>query len=38
MLGGGLLLLVGVLLVSGLWDTITTTVQTRLVNGYTTVL
>ncbi len=38
LLGGGLLLLVGVLLVSGLWDTIAITIQTRLVNGYTTVL
>jgi hypothetical protein len=30
--------LVGILLVSGLWDTFTTTIQTRLVNEYTTVL
>ncbi|MHB8186860.1 MAG: cytochrome c biogenesis CcdA family protein [Dermatophilaceae bacterium] len=38
MFGGGLLLVVGILLLSGLWDTITTTIQTRLVNEYTTVL
>jgi len=38
LLGSGLLLMVGVLLLSGLWDTITTTIQTQLVNGYTTVL
>jgi cytochrome c-type biogenesis protein len=38
LLGGVLLLLVGVLLVTGLWDTVTTTIQTRLVNGFTTVL
>jgi len=38
LVGGTLLFLVGVLLVSGLWNTFTTTIQTRLVNGYTTVL
>src|SRR6478752_3326000 len=36
--GGLLLLAVGVLLVTGAWDTVTTTIQTRLVNGFTTVL
>lgn len=36
--GGGLLLLVGVLLVTGLWDTVTTTLQTRLVRGFSTAL
>lgn len=36
--GGGLLALVGVLLVTGLWNTVTTTIQTTLVAGYTTVL
>jgi len=38
LVGSGLLLMVGVLLMSGSWDAITTTIQTRLVNGYTTVL
>ena len=36
--GGVLLLAVGVLLVSGLWDTVTTTFQTRLVENFRTVL
>ncbi len=38
LLGGTLLLVVGVLLVTGLWDTVTTTVQSRLVRGFQTVL
>jgi cytochrome c-type biogenesis protein len=38
LLGGGLLLVVGVLLVTGLWDTVTTTMQSRLVRGFSTVL
>ncbi|WP_238384633.1 cytochrome c biogenesis CcdA family protein [Segeticoccus rhizosphaerae] len=36
--GGVLLAIVGVLLVTGLWNTVNTAIQTRLVNGYTTVL
>lgn len=36
--GGLLLLAVGVLLVTGLWDTVTTTLQTRLVDNFRTVL
>ena len=36
--GGALLALVGVLLVSGLWNVVNTTIQARLVNGFTTVL
>jgi cytochrome c-type biogenesis protein len=36
--GGALLLVVGVLLVSGLWESITRHVQTTLVNGFTTVI
>lgn len=36
--GGVLLLAVGLMLLTGLWDTVTTTIQTRLVNGFTTVL
>ena len=36
--GGVLLLVVGVLLVTGVWQAVTTTVQTRLVNGFTTVI
>jgi cytochrome c-type biogenesis protein len=36
--GGALLFVVGVLLVSGLWESITRHVQTTLVNGFTTVI
>jgi len=36
--GGVLLLVVGLLLVSGLWETVTTAMQTRLVQQFTTVL
>ncbi|HET7474681.1 MAG TPA: cytochrome c biogenesis CcdA family protein [Dermatophilaceae bacterium] len=36
--GGGLLLAVGALMVSGLWDAVMAGLQTRLVNGFTTVL
>lgn len=37
-LGGGMLIAVGALLVSGWWVTLTAYLQTRLVNGFTTVL
>jgi cytochrome c-type biogenesis protein len=36
--GGGLLLVIGVLLVTGLWEGITHDVQTMLVNGFVTVI
>lgn len=36
--GGGMLLVVGALMVSGVWVDLTSYVQTRLVNGFTTVL
>ena len=38
LLGGGMLIAVGALLVSGWWVNLTSYVQTRLVNGFTTVL
>ncbi|HEX6139590.1 MAG TPA: cytochrome c biogenesis protein CcdA, partial [Candidatus Limnocylindria bacterium] len=38
LLGGALLLAVGVLLVTGLWEDWTRTLQTGLVNGFRTVL
>ena len=36
--GGALLFVVGVLLVTGLWDTLTRHVQTTLVSGFQTVI
>jgi cytochrome c-type biogenesis protein len=36
--GGGLLLVIGLLLVTGLWEGITHSIQTMLVNGFTTVI
>jgi cytochrome c-type biogenesis protein len=36
--GGVLLLLVGLLLVTGLWESVTTSLQSRLVNEFRTVL
>lgn len=36
--GGALLLVVGVLLVTGTWSTVTTTIQAHLVDGFSTVL
>lgn len=38
MVGGGLLLVVGVLLVTGLWEIVTTSIQTSMVNQFRTVL
>ena len=37
-LGGTLLLITGLLLVTGAWDTVTTTIQARLISGFTTIL
>ena len=36
--GGGLLLVIGVLLVTGLWEGITRSIQTMLVSGFVTVI
>lgn len=36
--GGALLIIVGLLMVTGLWESVITTVQSRLVNGWRTVL
>lgn len=36
--GGGLLILLGLLMVTGVWDGVTVWIQTRLVNGFETVL
>jgi cytochrome c-type biogenesis protein len=36
--GGGLLVVIGILLVTGLWESITRSIQTMLVNGFVTVI
>ena len=37
-IGGGLLIILGLLMVTGVWDGVTTWIQTRLVSGFRTVL